>query len=174
MDIYQSVPYICTGKLSFRLVAPEDTAGLLSVYSDPAAVALMNDDNCDFGFFVQSQERMAETIGYWRKHYEWRSFVRFTVIGTVTGAVLGTLEGFDGDVGVLRIDLASAFEQEWIIREILVFARHNFGRYFGNRQLVTKAIPEAQVRRRALAAAGWRETEPFRGQYPHYFAVETA
>ncbi|EFA23641.1 GNAT family N-acetyltransferase [Bifidobacterium gallicum] len=170
MNIYQTVPVRATTDVTLRLVSPDDAEYLTTVYSDPQAVALMNDDNCDFGFYMPSRQQMETTIAYWLDHYRQRNFVRFTVVSNVTAHAVGTIEGFGGDTGVLRIDLAPAWEQPDIIGQLLDYAVSTFRSYFGNVRLVTKARPGASARRLALRDHGWTSIGAYRG-YADYYAI---
>lgn len=172
MDVYQQCPLVSTARFTFRLIQPEDCGALYRCYHDPAAVARMNDDNCDFGFYVDTPEKMRETLGYWLDFYQKRCFVRFAVIDRQAGEAAGTIEGFGGDTGVLRVDLSSAYETADALTEIFSFAVRHFRAYFGNEALVTKAVPLAQARRDALKAAGWTYIGHFRG-YSDYFQIKT-
>ncbi len=172
MDIYAAVPVLTTAHFTLRLVSPEDAPSLYRVYHDEAAVALMNDDNCDFGFHAATPEQMAETVAYWLRHYGWRSFVRLAILDR-TGEAIGTLEGFQGDVGVLRLDIAAEYERADLLAELLDFAHAHFRAWFGNERLVIKAVPEAAERRRALRQCGWADVGEFRG-YPDYWGVSLA
>ncbi len=168
MDIYQHCPVTETHHFLLRLICQEDSESLFDCYHDPKAVALMNDGNCDFGFYVQTRQQMAETVAYWRKHYAWHSFVRFTIADKETGSALGTIEGFGGDTGVLRLDIASRYEKAEYLSELLAFARDHFWEWFGNKILMTKAIPQAAERRKALEAADWEFVDTFRSYRDYY------
>ncbi len=173
MDIYTAVPIAETPHFRLRLIVPEDAPALFACYHDQAAVALMNADNCDFGFYMDTPEQMAETVAYWLRHYAWRSFVRFAIVEKESGQAVGTIEGFGGGTGVLRLDIAAAFEQADLIAELLGFAAARFHEYFGNDELVIKAIPAAAERRQALESAGWTYIGPFRS-YEHYYRIPLA
>lgn len=54
----------------------------------------MNDDNCNFGFYADSQEKMSEIIGYWLDFYKKQCFIRFSIVDNATGKAVGTVEGF--------------------------------------------------------------------------------
>lgn len=170
MDIYASVPVVKTPHFTLRLLREEDAPGLFRCYSDPAAVARMNADNCDFGFLVDTPERMAETVRYWLRHYGWRSFVRFTVVETASGEAVGTVEGFRAEVGVLRIDLMDSFETAETIAELLAFAEENFRDFFGSEALVLKAPADCAARRAALETRGWSFIDFFR-TFRDYFHI---
>ena len=53
---YETVSFL------LRQVSPEDAPALLRCYSDPRAVALMNDDNCLRGFLCETLEDMQAYI----------------------------------------------------------------------------------------------------------------
>lgn len=171
MDAYMECPVIRTQSFTLRLVRPEDSAALFACYHDKAAVACMNDDNCDFGFYMETPEQMAETVAYWLDFYRRRCFIRFAVVDNAAGRAVGTVEGFGGEVGVLRIDLASAYERAAYLEELLVLAQARFPALFGNRALVTKAVPQAAERRRALKVCGWEAIGTYRG-YDDYYKVK--
>lgn len=171
MNPYTKCPTVSTKSFTIRLVAPEDSAALFRCYNDKKAVELMNDDNCDFGFFVDSVEQMSKTIGYWLDFYKQQYFIRFSVVDSATNEAVGTIEGFCGETGVLRIDLASAYEKEAYISEIIGFAKERFREYFGNERLVTKAIKEAAERRKALTGDGWEYIGDFRN-FPDYYMLK--
>ncbi len=170
MDVYAACPTNCTEHFTLRLVRESDAPDLFACYHDKAAVDRMNDDNCDFGFYADTPEQMADMIAYWLRHYAWRSFIRFAIVDRVTNAAVGTVEGFGGEVGVLRLDIASEYEQTDLLSELLNFAQQCFGAYFDNRELVTKAIPAIGERRAALAACGWTYIGEYRG-YSDYYRI---
>ncbi len=171
MDIYAACPTVQTEHFILRLVREEDAAALFACYHDKAAIARMNDDNCDFGFYADTPEDMAATVDYWLQHYRWRSFVRFAIVNRDTGEAVGTIEGFGGEAGVLRLDIASGYEQADLLAELLAFAAEHFREYFDNQALVTKAVPAAQERRAALERCGWTHVGDYRG-YRHYYRLE--
>ncbi len=168
MDIYEHCPVMETPNFLLRLIRPEDSESLFGCYHDKTAVALMNADNCDFGFYMETREQMAETVTYWLKFYSWRSFVRFAIVDRETGQAVGTLEGFGGDVGVLRIDIAGKYEKADYLSELLGLAKKHFREWFGNETLMTKAVPQARERREALMASGWEFVDTFRTYRDYY------
>ena len=54
-----------TESFLLRQVKREDAPQLLRCYSDPAAVALMNDDNCIGGFLFKTLDEMEQAIHFW-------------------------------------------------------------------------------------------------------------
>ena len=172
MDPYVECPTATTKSFIIRLISEYDSEAIYQCYHDKAAVELMNDDNCDFGFYVDTKEQMADTIGYWIDFYQKRYFIRFTIVDGTTEKAVGTMEGFGGEIGVLRVDIASAYERANYLSEIYTFAKDNFYDFFGNKYLVTKAIPKASERRMALDENGWEFIDKFRG-YQDYYKVKT-
>lgn len=170
---YLQCPTVKSRSFTFRLIDESDADSLFQCYNDPAAVALMNDDNCDFGFYVESRGQMLEAIRYWLDFYRQRCFIRFAIVDNSTGNAIGTVEGFGGKTGVLRADIAAAYEKVDYLAEILDFARSSFRTLFGNEYIVIKAAPDATERRLALNGGGWEYIGDFRG-YQHYYRIGTA
>lgn len=151
-----------------RQVAPEDAPGLLPCYSDPAAVALMNDDNCNKGFLCPSLEDMQQYIGFWLDEYRNRMYIRPVIIHKPTGQLLGTIEAFGGELGVLRLDLRADWEKPEVLAELLKLAVEEFPQDLPMAGMVTKAIPAAKTRREVLEALGFLGPEEFRGFKDYY------
>lgn len=91
-----------TENFTLRQVKKEDAPDLLRCYSDPEAVALMNDDNCVGGFLFESLEQTEQAIHFWNNDVS--QYARPAVIDKRTGRAVGTLEVFGGETGVLRLD----------------------------------------------------------------------
>lgn len=168
MDPYITCPTVETERFTLRLIQISDAEGLFECYHDRDAVRFMNEDHCDFGFYTESIEQMKTTLGYWLDFYKQRFFIRFAIVDRETGKAVGTVEGFCDDIGVLRVDIARAYEKRVALSQLLQFAEEHFYEYFGNKILVTKAIPEATERRAALEEQGWEAIGSFRG-YSDYF-----
>lgn len=172
MNPFLNCPEVKTNHFSIRLICKNDSASLFKCYNNKTAVELMNDDNCDFGFYTESVEKMTETVGYWIDFYNKQYFIRFTIVDNKTGVAVGTIEGFCGEIGVLRVDIASEFEKEEYLSELFNFAKSNFYEYFGNEYLVTKAIPKADERCKALKNANWEFIDEYK-DYKNYFKIKT-
>ncbi len=155
-----------TPRFILRQVVREDAPALLKCYSDPAAVALMNDDNCVGGFLFQTLEEMEQAIHFW--NHDVFEYARPAVIDKQTGEPIGTLEVFGGETGVLRVDLRADYEREDVLRELYGLAAQDFMGDFPMGAMVTKAVPDAVARRRVLAELGFAGPESFRG-YGHYY-----
>jgi RimJ/RimL family protein N-acetyltransferase len=169
---YEECPSFTTRSFTIRLIREEDSESLFKCYNDQTAVELMNDDNCDFGFYVDSREMMAETIAYWLDFYNKHYFIRFSIVDNATGEAVGTIEGFGGETGVLRVDIARSYEKAAYLSEIFIFAKDNFHALFGNEHLVTKAISKATERRQTLKMNGWEFVDMFK-TYQDYYQTKT-
>lgn len=62
---------------------------------------------------------------------------------------------------MLRVDIGSAYEKAAYLSELFVFAKDNFREIFGNEYLVTKAIPKAAERCKALESNEWEYIRSF-------------
>jgi len=172
-DVYSCQPVLSHGSVTLRPMQPEDLDGLLRCYSDPASVPLFNSDNCNGDdFHYTTPERMKQAMDFWTFSYRNQYFVRWTIV--VDNEVAGTVEMFsrlaqDGNEGVMRIDLASAYEQVGELDDILEIARLHFYNLFGTDVILTKAVPIAEARLEALRRAGYSEMgKSFLG-YEHYY-----
>ncbi len=155
-----------TANFMLRQVGPEDAPALLQCYGDAEAVALMNGDNCGRGFYCATLADMESYIRIWQGE----GYARPAVIDKHTGEVIGTLEIFGGEAGVLRVDLRRDYEREDVLRELYTLALQDFTRDFPMGALVTKAPPAAKIRRKVLKALGFAGPEAFRG-YPVYYRM---
>ncbi|MCI8921504.1 MAG: GNAT family N-acetyltransferase [Acutalibacter sp.] len=155
-----------TASFALRQVVPEDAPALLRCYGDAEAVALMNGDNCSRGFYCATLADMESYIRIWQGE----GYARPAVIDKQTGEVIGTLEIFGGEAGVLRVDLRRDYEREDVLRELYTLALREFTRDFPMGALVTKAPPAAKARRKVLEALGFAGPEAFRG-YPDYYRM---
>lgn len=171
MNPYIECPTISTENFTIRLIRESDSESLFKCYNDKRAVEFMNDDNCDFGFYVDSKEKMQETIGYWIDFYQKQYFIRFSIVDNATGEAVGTIEGFNGETGVLRVDICSAYEKVYYLSELFNFARDNFYGFFGNEYIVTKAISKALERREALENNRWEYIDTIR-DYHNYYRIK--
>lgn len=89
----------------------------------------------------------------------------------MTGEAVGTIEGFGGETGVLRVDIARDYEKAPYLSEIFVFSEDNFHELYGNEYLVTKAVSKAEERRQALLNLEWEYIDIFRG-YQDYYQIK--
>jgi RimJ/RimL family protein N-acetyltransferase len=176
-DVYQHCPDFDTPHFLLRLVRRSDADDLLTCYSDPAAQALFDADNCTSDFRYSTEAEMAECIDLWLHEYAQRHFVRWSIIDRATSKPVGTVEMFsepgflDGVTGgVLRIGIGGRFETPGYLVELLDLANRDFPTLFGAQKIATKARPWEQARIAALKAAGY---EPFAWSAPdrtYYYA----
>lgn len=146
------------GSTTLRLTKEEDTLELLNCYSDEKSVPLINSDNCHGDtFHYTTEERMKQTMDFWKFSYETKQFVRMTIILNATHEIIGTIEMFNRGVapyygvhGVLRFDVMSKYENEDILSSILQLVNVHFYKDFGVEWIVTKAIASAIKRREIL------------------------
>ena len=171
MNPYVECPTIKTKSFTIRLIRESDSKSLFRCYNDKRAVECMNDDNCDFGFYVDTEEKMQETIGYWIDFYQKKYFIRFSIVDNATEEAVGTIEGFGGETGVLRVDICSEYEKACYLSELFNFARDNFYGFFGNEYIVTKAISKALERREALENNRWESIGTYR-DYSDYYRIK--
>jgi len=161
-DVYETAPVMKTSRFILRLVREEDAEDLLTCYADPKSQSLFNADNCTSDFRYSGVGEMLSCIRVWLDSYRARGFVRWSVIDKQTECAVGTVEMFsvpgflpEGAGGVLRIDLASAYETDGYLAELLGLANERFYSLFGAELFVVKAKPEATARVNALLAAGY-------------------
>ena len=163
-DIYDQSPVYESDHFRLRLVSMDDAEELLICYGDPEAQKLFNADRCDTDFKFTTLEAMQTYIACWLDAYRGRGYVRYAIVDRQSGAVVGTTEIFGGaiggvrtDYGVLRVDLRHAYETEDALTELLGICDRFFGDV-NTQMFITKAIPEAAPRVRALMNAGYTAT----------------
>jgi predicted amidohydrolase/RimJ/RimL family protein N-acetyltransferase len=167
-DVYTVCPVYQSRSLTLSRTVPGDAEELLQCYSDERAVPLFNSDNCNGDtFHYTTPEQLMQTIELWEFSYKARSFVRWTVSLSGTGEKIGTVEMFGrtsdpelGNFGILRVDLRSDHETQPVIIELLEIAKKYFFDAFTVDTILTKAIPAAETRVKALLQQGY---EPFKG-----------
>lgn len=147
-----------------RQVRDEDAPALMKCYSDPAAVALMNDDNCLRGFLCPTEDDLRAYISIWQGE----DYARPAIIDKKTGEPIGTMEIFGGETGVLRLDLQTVRETPEVLGELLALAKERFPQDFPMGAMVTKAPPAAAARRAVLEKLGFSGPEKFRDFDSYY------
>jgi len=168
---YELCPILETNCFTLRLVREEDWEDLLRCYADPLAQPFFNADNCTNDFRFSTQAQMVEMIRFWLDAYQNHHFVRLTIIDKETRRGVGTVEifGHQGGFGVLRLDVASAYEAEAYLSDLLSLVREHFFSLFPADLIITKAIPEAGERLKALKD---NQFVPYDCQgREHYFAA---
>lgn len=158
---YLRCPEYETEHFLLRLVKEEDAADLLACYADEKAWPIFNADSCTGDFHICTPEDMRTCIQFWLKEYTESAYVRFAIVDKQTNRAVGTIEMF-GKIGqyntprgLLRLDMASPYENTAHLHEILSLCKGEFFKLFDVSIIVTKAIPAAQSRIRALTELGF-------------------
>ena len=167
MNIYEKCPTFESEKFIIRLFRDEDRDDLLKVYSDKNALPFFNSDNCDGdNFYYASKERMAEAIGFWHMAYKNGWFVRLSIIDKAISTVIGTVElclrvseDEFHNMGILRVDVRSDYEQENALYAIFALITPNLEEMLGCTGVLTKAPIYAVERIKAIQKAGFRKSE---------------
>lgn len=163
-DIYEECPTYKNELITLRKTGKQDLEGLLKCYSDEKAVPFFNSDNCNGDkFYYNTIPKMEKAIDFWEYSYSSRQFVRWTIILNNTKEIIGTVEMFHSRdahdefdyYGVLRIDIQSKYEDQYIIENILAVANEFFYEAFDVKTILTKAVPEAKKRICALKSRGY-------------------
>ena len=97
--------------------------------------------------------------------YNDRGYVRFSIVDQLKDCAIGTIEIFAkkekfdyvGKVGLLRIDLYSDYETQTRIAEILEMIDNNFPEAFEINSIITKAVPLAENRIKALTRKNYQK-----------------
>lgn len=184
MNVYETCPEYSSDRFLLRQTKMEDCDDLLKVYSDINSVPLFNSDNCINSFYITTTEHMMQTIEFWQKEYQCQYYVRWSIIDRTTHYAVGTIELFNrssedfyNNMGLLRLDLRSDYENEALITEILSLFLPSAFALFSCDTIATKIPPCAFIRREALCAMGFRYSpEPLRGhhgtEYKDYYILE--
>lgn len=166
-SIYKQNPQYETKSFKLRLISKEDAESLLECYSDKAAVAKMNDDFCLGSFYYTTIKQMQDTIEGWVKEYEKESFMRLSIISKANNAAIGSVEIFGGEFGILRIDIATAYDTEQYIEEILKLAIFSFVPDFEINSLKIK-VANTPERIEILKKCGFVPAETFKPELGYY------
>jgi len=171
IDPYMDCPVYRTEHLKLRLVEHDDAVPLLACYSDRNAVARMNADNCSSDFYFTTPDEMHRCIEDWLGEYAKRSYVRFAVV--YGDMPVGTAELFVTDIGrlkrtgVLRIDLASAYENEVVLAELAELAACGMMTDFQAKSLIIK-LGHVPQRAEVFRKYGFTPTKQPKGGYYLY------
>lgn len=167
MNIYETCPTLESEKFIIRLFLDEDCDDLLKVYSDKNALPFFNSDNCDGdNFYYATKERMAEAMEFWHMSYEKGWFVRFSIIDKAVLSVIGTVElclriseDEFNNMGILRVDVRSDYEQEDALYGIFSLVTPKLKEMLGCKGVLTKAPIYAVERIKAIKRAGFTKSE---------------
>jgi len=167
---YEKCPEFETQHFALRLVSETDAEDLLVCYSDPKAQALFNTDNFAHTCSFHTVEEMANCIRFWLMEYAQGAYVRFSIVDKSIQKAVGTIEMFGTELGVLRIDIASDYENKTNLKELLDVCLEHFYGLFQVHTMATKAAPLAAERIKALREADFH-TGDFKGR-EHYYLRE--
>ncbi|WFR54882.1 GNAT family protein [Anaerocolumna sp. AGMB13025] len=165
MNPFEHCPSFRTENYIFRQTSLEDACDLFECYSDKEAVRFFNSDNCHTDFYFQTLKDMKAYMQIWEQEYQDKVYVRFSILAKDSNKAIGTIEfcpwnkkteGY-GKLAVLRIDLASSYEKEGVITEVLKAVEDNLYDLFQVEQVFTKAVPEATARMQALLNCGYQK-----------------
>jgi len=164
---YKQCPIYITDDFELRLVELTDAEELLNCYSDKLAVSRMNDDNCIFGFYIDTLENMQNSIRFWLKEYEKEGFARLTIRDKHKGIAVGTVEIFGGEYGCLRVDICSPYEKEMYLKQIFSLVADRFMKDFSIKTLVSKVV-NSDERLFAVTKLGFMPSDTFRPGLSYY------
>lgn len=172
MDIYKQCPEYDTASFHLRLVRIEDAKSLMDCYADRDVAARANSDSCTSDFYYTTLEQMERCIRFWLLEYQKGYYVCFAIIPKAENRAVGTMEIFGGETGVLRLDIASRYEKECYIDELLRLAVLCLIWDFKAESLKVKAsnIPE---RVPLLEKYGFVPSETFRPGMGYYERTKT-
>lgn len=121
-NVYEECPVYETTSFILRLVQLEDAKALVTCYSDEKVISKINDDGCVNRFYCTTIEQMTNCIRFWQEEYKERRYVRFAIIPKRLNVAVGTIEIFGGEFGILRMDIAAAYDKEAYIEELIRLA----------------------------------------------------
>ncbi len=167
MNIYETCPVLESEKFIIRLFEDADCDDLLKVYSDKNALPFFNSDNCDGdNFYYPTKERMTDVIEFWRVAYKNGWFVRMSIVDKLFMTVIGTVElcvrvseDEFNDMGILRVDVRSDYEQEDLLYDVFITVTSNLEEMLGCKGVLTKAPIYAVERIKAIQKAGFTKSE---------------
>ena len=136
--VYETLSFI------LRLVKMDDARSLLTCYADKRAVLKMNADHCTSDFYFTTIQEMESCIASGLKEYHEHKYMRLAVLPKGQKGAVGTVEIFSGESGILRIDIATKYDKERYIEELIRVAVHDFIRDFqiGNLKIKVSNTPE--------------------------------
>ncbi len=166
-NVYENCPVLENDRWLLRLIEEKDTEDLLKVYSDKNSLPFFNSDNCDGdNFYYPTIERMKEAMDFWFYSYREKWFVRFAIVDKNLGKAIGTIEAFhrpsNGDfdeVGVIRLDLASRYENSADIKSIMSVILPSAYDLFDCKEIISKCPIYAVERSEAFGELGFRKTD---------------
>jgi hypothetical protein len=174
---FDECPVYETKHFTYALVNADDAEDLFVVYSDQATLGHMNNDNCPPGEWRPTVDELKTA---WRRDYELRHFLRWSIRDKEIGKVIGTVEiaplpwgrwffGKEPPIGILRLDLLSIYERESIFTEIIGLMGSELANDFEVNQVIMKAPPDEPERVNALIANNFHPHSLDSFPYNHYY-----
>ena len=170
---YKTCPTYETKNFTLRLVSEDDAHNLLVCYSDPRAGELFNTDNFPHDSRFNTTEEMREYIKFWLMEYSQEAYIRFAIVDKSINKAVGTIEMFGmigrykTEIGILRLDIASKYEEKAFLKELLDICVQNFYNLFEVDTIATKAINQASDRIDVLKSIGF-QAKDFNGRSQYY------
>ena len=166
-NVYEKCPTFENDKWLLRLVVKEDSDDLISVYGDKAALPFFNSDNCHGdNFYYPTKEKMDSAIDFWIYSYKEKYFVRWSIIDKSTSKAVGTIEMFHrdpngdfGHVGLIRLDLGSAYENADDIKSVLELIIPPAFEMFDCSEIISKVPIYAVERVQAFSDYGFEKSD---------------
>lgn len=168
IDVYETCPILENENHLIRMIEIKDAEALLKVYSDKLALPFFNSDNCHgSNFYITNLNDMQNTIFYWLKeYYEYKGFVRFSIVDKKTDQAIGTIEVFKRtaedyftNCALLRVDVGSVDEDSSLLEQLFSLISNSFMEWFDCDKIATKAPIYAVERIEALKLAGYIKSE---------------
>ena len=157
-------PVYETEHFKLRQVKREDAADLVECYKNPTLAVQGSAHGCIVGpggYGSKTKREMQAFIRFWLKEYRERKYVRWSVIDRQSGKAVGTIEGggygilSEGTGTMLMVDLLAPYETEVYVPELLQLIIDKFYALFKADILVIYGMPGADIRLKALSAAGF-------------------
>lgn len=166
MNIYKECPTLNGKRFLIRLFNVNDCNDLLKVYSDKKALPFFNSDNCDGdNFYYDTIDRMKQAIDFWKLSYDNGWFVRLSIVDKNVSMVIGTIEiclrvsnDEFNNMGILRVDVRSDYEEEPFLQEIFELILPNLEEMLGCSGIITKAPIYAIERIKAISKIGFTKS----------------
>ena len=118
---------------------------------------------------------MLQCINAWINAYYQQEFIRFAIVDKSMSKAIGTIEMFGyvgkykNTTGILRVDIASEYENEDYLNELFSICNDQFFNLFQVDTIATKAIPLAIERRKTLFKMNYCEDKL--NDFNHYFIL---
>lgn len=165
---YIKCPTLENEKFKIRMVEECDDVDLLPCYANPNVSVVTNSFNCNMGYGAQSVEKMREYIIGWRRYFDNKTLIRWSVIDKLIEKAIGSIElycikreDFFDNYAILRLDLHTDYETKNVISNILTLLINNAFEWFGCDGIATKVSPNAHERIEALSEFGFIATNEY-------------